>query len=801
MFTVRTPQKMYFQQMKSPLLAILLLLSIKSFSQTSAEKVKLFGQVKNEWTSEGLAGVNVIFESLQTGTVTDEHGRYEIEVNKGKFVVKFSRVDMKEEVHLIDLVSNQRFDLFMKEKTFNLDEVLVYAEKADANVKNLDVGKNSLDIKKLNSIPAFLGEPDVIKSLTLLPGVSTVGEGASGFNVRGGGVDQNLILQDGAQIFNSSHVFGFFSSFNPVIVKKATLYKSGLPAKFGGRLSSVLDVELNEGDFSEYNFSGGIGLVSSKLAANGPLMKDKLSFVVAARVSYSDWLLKMAQNPDVRNSKAAFQDANFKLTYKINNKNKLTYSGYISNDKFALASDTVFSWTTTNHSLQLASILSNRLTLYSDFVIGKYSYTIEDPEGFNAFKVNSSIDFKSVRLDFTYDINEKNHLNFGIESIYYKFSPGSREPIGINSGVQPLFLEDEQSIETSLYTEGEHSLTDRLSVRAGLRFGMFNNFGPGQDFLYSGITRNSDFIVDTVSYRKGQTIASYSGLEPRITLNYKLTENSSIKSSYNRTRQYLHLVTNTAAVTPTDLWKTSNRYIQPETGDQITLGYFQNFKHNTLETSVEIYYKEADNIVDFKDGTILLMNSNIEAALINGTSEAYGLELFANKKTGKFTGWMSYTYSRIFRTVNGPTSEETINNGKKYPANNDKPHSISIAVNYKTNPIVEFGANFVYSTGRPATVPLSLYGISNQSNVFNFSGRNGGRIPDYHRLDLSMTILSKPRIDRKWNIDWTFAIYNFYGRKNAYSVFYENVYGSPPKAYKLSVLGSAFPSVMLNFNF
>jgi hypothetical protein len=404
-------------------------------------------------------------------------------------------------------------------------------------------------------------------------------------------------------------------------------------------------------------------------------------------------------------------------------------------------------------------------------------------------------------MNFVYDITPGNQVNFGAEALGYKFKPGQRKPLTEDSGVDPLTLEHERSSEYSIYVEDELKFTEKFSARAGLRYSVFRNVGDGSDFIYGEGPREKENIIDTVYYDDGEVIANYGGLEPRLTLNYTLGSTSSVKLSYNRSRQYLHLVTNTAAVTPTDLWKTSNKYIKPEVGDQFSLGYFRNFNDNTIETSVEGYYKTAENIVDFKDGTVLLMNENIEGALINGTSEAYGVEVFVNKKSGKLTGWMSYTFSRIFRTVNGRFDEEKINLGDPYPANNDKPHSASLAVNYKKNPVIEFGANFTYSTGRPATVPLSLYNVSNQSNVFNFSGRNKGRIPDYHRLDVSMTVNSKPRVDRKWHLSWTFAVYNLYGRKNAYSVFYENMYGSPPKAYKLSVLGSAFPSVMLNFKF
>ena len=784
-------------------LLILIALPFQSLAQTPdyLVKVKLYGRIINNWTGEPVSGVSVYIESIKQGINTDDQGNYELLLNKGTYSVRFSRVGLKTESEFVDLLQDTRLNITMKEETYNLEEVSVFSERVDANVQRPDMGKNTISLKELTAIPSFMGEADVVKSLMFLPGVQTVGEGASGFNVRGGGVDQNLILQDGAYIFNSSHVFGFFSTFNPVVVNKATLYKSGLPSRYGGRLSSVLDVELKEGDYDDYEVNGGIGLVSSKLSLEGPIIKDKVSAVIASRASYSDWLLGLAQNPDVKNSSAGFYDVNVKVGYRMNENNKFTYSGYLSHDNFALASDTAFSWRTLNHVVQWTHSFSDKLVLVTDLVSGTYDYTIEDSEGINSFDIKSRIDYKTARLNFAYDPTEKLQLTFGGEANLYDFSPGDRKPLTADSGVKALTLEEEKSLETSGYLEAEYQLTEKLTTRGGIRFSMFTNLGEGTDYIYDSQSRRRENIVDTVYYSNGETIAQYSGLEPRFSLNYELSDQSSVKASYNRTRQYLHLITNTAAVTPVDLWKTSNKYIEPETADQYSIGYFRNLKNNSIETSIEAYYKTADNIVEFKDGTVLLMNENIESALINGTSQAYGLEMFLNKKTGRLTGWMSYTYSRIFRKVDGEFDDEKINNGKEYPANNDKPHAVSLAVNYKKNPLVQYAANFTYSTGRPATVPLSLYDVTNQTNVFNFSGRNKGRIPDYHRLDLSVTLNSKPRIERKWALSWTFAVYNVYGRKNAYSVFYENLYGSPPKAYKLSVLGSAFPSITLNFKY
>lgn len=771
-----------------------IVLSFVAFITTAqtSRTAKFSGYVKNNWTYEGAIGVNIYIESLGIGTSTDVEGYFEMEVPKGTFRVQFTSIEMQTESKLIDITKDVELEVFMKEKQLSLQAVTIYSQAQDVRVKSLDVGKNSLDIEKISSLPSFMGEVDVVRSLILLPGVSTVGEGTSGFNVRGGSVDQNLILQDGAIIFNPSHVFGFFSVFNPGVLDNSTLYKSGVPAAYGGRLSSVLDVKLREGDYQDYHMNAGVGIVASNLAVDGPIIKDKLSFVLGGRISYSDWMLKAAQASEFANSTAFFWDGNAKLSWIINKNNKLSYSGYSSSDGFGFASDTTFNWRTNNHSLHYQHIFNEKSVINTTLVSGKYDYDIEDESGIDAFNIASSIKYASLKSVFRYDYTASTKFNAGIESTHYQFNPGEQQPYNDDSGVEYLKIEEERSLESAIFAEAEFKITPKLSIRPGVRFSTFQNFGPGTDYTFSG-ERDMDNVADTLNYGAGEVIQSYSGVEPRLNINYLITPQSSIKFSYNRQRQYLHLISNTAAVTPTDFWKTSNKYISPQVGDQYSLGYFHNFLNNVVEVSVETYYKTATDIVDFKNGSKLLMNDYIEADLLNGTAESYGAELMVNKKSGRLTGWMGYTYARTFRTV------KELNKGNPYPANFDKPHDITFAVNYEPNPIVKYGFNFNYSTGRPVTVPLGAYNVSNLTNIFNYSLRNEQRIPDYHRLDFSLTLKSKPKIDRKWKMSWTFAIYNLYGHKNAYSVFFENNYQQPPRAYKLSILGSPFPSITMNF--
>ncbi|MBU2912822.1 TonB-dependent receptor [Reichenbachiella agariperforans] len=786
------------------MLFMLVLFTVSSsFSQNKDPyKATLSGHIKSAYTGLDVIGATVYLESVQKGTATDVEGNFKIVVPKGLFKVRFSSVNMKTQIIEIDLIKDVNIEVELREEVLNLNEVTVFAEKQDANVKSLDVGKNELDINKINSMPAFMGEPDVVKSLMLLPGVSTVGEGASGFNVRGGGVDQNLILQDGALIFNPSHVFGFFSVFNPAVVKSASLYKNGMPAQYGGRLSSVLDVELQEGDFNEYKGEVGLGLVASKLALQGPIVKQKVSFLIGGRASYSDWLLNRAKDLELRQSSAMFQDMNAKLAYMVNDKNKISYSGYYSRDGFKFAAESDFEWSMMNHVVKWSHIFSDRADLDVNFVVGNYTSLVKENDQNIRYDVTSIIDYQKMSVKYSYLINERHSLNAGLESTYYQFQPGNRDVITENTSLTDLNIEKEKSIETGIYLEDDFTVNSSLSIRAGLRFSHFVNLGPGIDYLYgANDSRKENNITDTVYYDNGEQIASYQGLEPRVTVNYELTPTSSIKMGYNRTRQYLHMISNTAAVSPYDIWKTSNYYIPPEIGDQLSLGYFRNFRENQYETSVEVYYKHGTDVTDFKNGKDLFMNTNLEADLLTGESNSYGIEFFVNKKMGKLTGWMSYTYSRSFRKVEGENDDETISNGDWYPSNYDKPHDFTTAINYQSTPLVSFSINFTYSTGRPVTAPELNYNVGNLTYVNSYSLRNELRIPDYHRLDISMNLKTKPQVERWWRASWTFAVYNVYGRKNAFSVYYKNEVGSPPSAYKLSVLGSAFPSIMLNIEF
>jgi hypothetical protein len=799
-----TKSTLFFSAFKQTLrhlsiFAWLITLSTIGLGQGKYES-KFQGRILNEMNAEPVYGASIYFESLQKGTTTDRDGYFEIILPKGTFRITFSSIGLVKKTILIDLVEDVRLDLSMFDEVIDLDEVIITGKNPDERVTSLDIGKDVLDLRTLKNIPSFLGELDVVRSLIMLPGVSTVGEGSSGFNVRGGGVDQNLILQDGGVIFNPSHVFGFFSVFNPGTVQRAELYKTGIPARYGGRLSSVLEVKTKEGDFLGYHTNGGLGIAAVNLTVEGPIIEKKLSFLLGGRASYSDWMLNLARNKELQNSAANFQDANLKLTFRPGINDKFSYSGYTSHDNFQFGNDTTYGWVNHNHVFKWTHHFHDDFYFDVDATLGAYNYEVTDEKGIDAFAVNSKIQTQGLRIDM-YKNQGKHKWNFGLENKYYQFSPGELRPFNEGSFVTASQIENEQSLEGGVYIEDDYKVTNKLSIRAGLRYSYFLNFGEGSDYIYGSELRDRFNIIDTVFYNQGEVIARYSGLEPRVNINFQIDNSSSIKASYNKTRQYLHLVTNTASVTPTDVWKTSNNYIKPQSADQFSLGIFKNLKDNMFETSVEVYYKKSYDVVDFKDGAAIFLNENIEADLISGISKAYGVELYVSKQLGNPTGWISYTYSRTLRKFDSQIPEERISKGNWFPSNYDKPHDLSATVSYRSNKHTMIGANFTYSTGRPQTVPVNTFDISTLTYIFAFSERNQGRIPDYYRLDLSLTHETKPWYFKDYKVNYVFSIYNVLARKNAYSIFYQNVYGRPPSAYKLSILGSMFPSMSINFEF
>lgn len=781
---------------------ILVSLFSKIFAQ---EKFTLSGTVTDSQSNETLIGVNIIIPEIQSGTITNEYGFYSITLPEGTYNVQISYLGFKTIIESIELNTDITKNFKLSESAESLDEVVITEDVEKLNIKKPQMSVNTLTIKTIKNMPVVLGEVDVIKSITLLPGVTNAGEGSSGFNVRGGAADQNLILLDEATIFNSSHLFGFFSVFNPDAIKDIKLYKGGIPAKYGGRVSSVLDIYQKEGNSSEFHMNGGIGLISSRLLAEGPIKKDKGSFLFGGRSSYAHLFLPLF---DINNI-AYFYDLNTKLSYRLNDNNSIFLSGYFGRDVFELADsfentygNTVvnFRW---NH-LFSDKLFSNLSLIYSDYYYGLKLDFVE-------FDWESGIRNFNLKYDFKHYISNNFKLEYGLNSTYYKFNPGEINPTTESSGINPFKLIDKYALENAIYIDAEHKLSNKLSISYGARFSTFHRLGQDELNIYQDnnpVTFNEDIgiyekadLIGTETFDRSDVIESFANIEPRFALAYQLNDNSSIKASYNRMSQYLHLLSNTNSPTPLDVWTPSGKYVKPQLLDQVALGYFKTFKDNLFSLEVETFYKTIQNRIDYIDGADLIANNAIEQVILNGEARAYGLEVLFRKNEGKLTGWLAYTLSKSEQKTSGRTAIETgINNGEWYNTPFDKTHDISITANYELNKKWSFSSNLLFQTGQPATFPNGQYQY-NGIVIPSYESRNSSRLPAYHRLDIAVNFNPKPDSKKKFKGEWVFGVYNVYDRKNAASItFRENRTSGTNEALRLSIFGIV-PSVSYNFKF
>ncbi len=760
----------------------------------------LTGTVKDIKSGEAIIGAAVFVENPVVGVATDQFGHYSITLPKGRHQINVKSVAMKNTQRQIILYNNGKLDVELEEEITPLKEVLVQSER-DAKVTSMQMGAERLDIKTMKQMPLALGETDVMKVVLALPGVQSVGEGTVGLNVRGGATNQNLILFNNAVVYNPSHLFGFFSTFNPDVLKSVELYKSGITADYGGRLSSVLDVQSREGNLKKFSGSGGISPITGRFTLEGPIIKERTSFIIGVRSTYSDWILKRLDDPGLRNSQASFYDLTANISHKFNTNNSLQLSGYISKDKFKLNSDTAYSYSDRNASIRWKSVFNKKLYGVFTGTFSEYTYSINtEINPVNAFKMDFSIKQFNGKADFTYFLTPKHTLSAGLSTTRYGLSPGSYHPSGSESLVTPDVLQNEQGLESAVYVGDDFEVSPKLSLYFGIRYSFYQYLGARDVYQYAaGAPRQENNIQDTVSYASGKSIANYGGPEPRVSARYMLSDNSSIKFSYNKTRQYIQMLSNTTAITPTDIWKLSDTYIKPQSGDQVSIGYYKNLKGNTIETSVEAYYKTMHNTVDYKNGAVLLLNHHLETDVLNAEGKAYGVEFLLKKSSGKLNGWLSYTYSRSFLKTKSDFSSETINRGEYYPSSYDKPHAVNFIGNYKLSRRFNFSLNLIYSTGRPITLPIAKYQLEGTTRVY-YSDRNQYRIPDYFRSDISINIEGNHKIKKLAHSSWTFAIYNLTGRKNAYSVFFVSQKGLI-NGYKLSVFGQPIPTITYNFRF
>ncbi len=764
------------------------------------EKAVVNGYVRDQRTGETFTGAMVFIDTPYIVAVTDQFGYYSLSLPTGRQTLQVTSPGMKLARYQLMLYSDGNLNIELVDSVPSLNNIVIISEKK-SNIRNLQMGAERIAIKTIKNVPVVFGEADVLKVLLTLPGVTSVGEASTGFNVRGGSTDQNLILFSDATIYNPAHLFGFFSAFSPDVIKGLELYKSAIPEKYGGRLSSVLDVSMRDGNSKKVSGVGGIGPLTSKLTIEGPIKKDKTSFIAGGRITYSNWILKHIPKSDYSESQAGFNDLNLRVSHKANARNSFFLTAYMSNDNFKLNSDTLYKYGNRNINWKWMHIFNNKFN--GVFLAGwdHYQYEVSSKANpTNAFILSSSVNQANLRADFNYVPANKHSLSFGLNSILYKIRPGSFLPLGKQSLVIPDTLRTEQALETAIYVGAQLTISPKLSINAGLRYSLYNYLGPNDVYSYTeGVPRDKTSLTDTLTYDGNKIIKTYHGPEYRFVARYILPGEASLKMSLNSLRQYIHMLSNTAIISPTDIWKLSDVYIKPQRGYQLSLGFYKNFRSNTIETSVEIYYKQMKNYLDYKSGAILLMNHHIETDIINTKGKAYGIEAAIKKKSGKTTGWINYTYSRTLLQLDDPIAGQTINKGQYYPANFDKPHSANLVSNYRFSHRFTTSLNIVYSTGRPITLPIAIYYQGGAQRVY-YSDRNEYRVPDYFRVDLSFGIEGNHKIKKLTHNSWSFGIYNLLARENPYSIYFLQE-GGTIQGYQLSVFGTAIPFVTYNFRF
>ena len=779
---------------KTTLLALLL---VPIFSQ--AQNFTASGNVKSLSNGEDMISAYIFVKGRDEGTVTNFYGFYSLTLPAGKYTLIYSYTGYDQIEKEVDLSSaDLKLDVELKKSVNELNVVEIKSKKKTDNFKKVEMSTVKLDIEQIKKIPALLGEADVIKSIQLLPGVSTVGEGATGFNVRGGGVDQNLVLLDEAPVFNSSHLFGFFSVFNPDAVKNVKLIKGGIPAEYGGRLSSILDVRMKDGNKKKFAGSGGVGLLFSRLTLEAPIVKDKGSFMIAGRRSYADVIAKPFLSESLKDAKFYFYDLTAKANYQISENDKLYLSGYFGRDVFG--SGFFFNWGNATSTLRWnhlynKKLFSNITAYYSNY---DYSLGVEQDDG-DEFKWSSSIGNYSVKPEWTYYANNKNTFKIGVQSTFYDFKPAKTSFIsgGVGSDIS---LANKYALESAVYAGNEQKIGKKVILKYGLRFSAFQYLGKGTAYEFGEVspTLDSRELVNERSYSSNKVIADFYNFESRFSLKVDVDSVSSIKASYNRMSQYLHLMSNTAAATPLDVWSPSTNNIKPELADQIAVGYFRNFgKELGFEASSEVYYKILQNQIGYIPDANLTINELYEGDLLFGNGRAYGIEFLVKKTSGNFTGWISYTLAKSEIKI------DNINNNDWFPSRYDRTHVGNLILSYAFSKRHELSANFVYNTGIPATFSTNSFNVQGYSIPQNpTNSYNNSRVSDYHRLDLSFTIYGKEKDKKKFSGDWVFSVYNAYNRRNAFTIFLDgnNEQGNP-QAVRYSIIGSIIPSVTYNFQF
>ncbi len=771
-------------------LPLLMLISGLSLSmQLIAQNASVSGTIKDKANGEDLIGVLVGVRQLPgKGTATNAYGFYSLTLPKGQYTLVCQMLGYQTKEIEISLDANKTLNIELEEEGATLSEVVIEGDRTDENIRSAEMGVVKIDPKAVESVPVLFGERDIIKIFQMTPGVKSAGEGNAGFYVRGGGADQNLVLLDEAPVYNASHLLGFFSVFNSDALKDVTLYKGGMPAEYGGRSSSVMDIKMRDGNSKRFGVTGGIGLISSRLTIEAPIVKDKGSFMISGRRTYADLFLKASKDENIKNSILYFYDLNVKSNYQINEKNRLYLSGYFGRDNFGLSDFFGFDWGNATGTLRWNHIWNDKLFSNTSVIYSDYSYRFKFDASGSEVKFTSSIRDWNLKQDFSYFPNPSNKIKFGVNAIYHTFVPG--EVTSDYASFTDTRLTDKYALEGGVYVQNDHSVTERIGLQYGLRYSYFNYLGEGKAYTF-----NEDGVRTSVTeYGSGESIKQYGGFEPRLSARFEIDKKSSVKASANRSYQYLHLLSNSTSSQPTDIWVPSSNNIKPQVSDQVSLGYFRNLRDNTFEISIEGYYKLMDNVIDYRNGADLFFNDEAEGQLVFGTGRAYGAEFFLRKQSGKLTGWVSYTLSRSLRTI------DAINDGNEFPARQDRIHDLAIVLMYEITPRVKLSGNWVFNTGDAVTFPSGKYVIDGLTVPY-YTERNGYRMPNYHRMDLGLTIDNKKKHER-FESSWNFSIYNLYARENAYSItFRENANNPGQQEAVRTALFKIVPSVTYNFTF
>jgi hypothetical protein len=750
------------------------------------------GKITDQSSGESFIGATVQIENNTAAAATDIDGNYELRLSPGTYTMVISYVGFGANRREIRVNGTGTYDIALGASGTNLQEIVVTEQAADANVGRVQAGVERLDMAQLEKLPTFMGETDVVKALLLNPGVSSIGEGASGFNVRGGEIDQNLLLMDNGALINSSHALGFFSTYNADVIKSVDLYKANMPARFGGRLASVLDVQLRDGNFNHFRGKAGIGPVTGKIMLEGPIVKDKSSFIIGARSSYANWVLGLAQVPEVNTSSTFFFDGNLRVTQRFGEKSTLILQGYGAQDEFNYAETFAFDYQTSMGQATWKQIFSDKFYGDLSLVFSDYKSSQTDLRVLTAEQVDNGIRYVTLKPKFNYDLSNKTQLEGGLEINRFWVNPGVRTRASAESLIPESGLEEEHGMEVSAFGSVDVEVSDRFSISAGLRFTNYRFLGPGTEFNYEDGVPARGRITDSTRYDAGDAIATFNSLQPRLSLRYRLNATASIRAGYGRTAQFLNQIFVSDSPTPSSQYQLSTSYIPPFFSHNVSLGYFLNLEDNNVELGAEVYARQIDQLWDYRDFAEVLVNPSLETEILIGEGRAYGLELSGKRKVGTLNGLVSYTYSSTQRKIPG------INRGEFYNSNFDKPHNFVATINWNPNKRNTLTANFTYGTGRPVTAPVGSYRVENGLSVPVYSDRNAVRIPDYHRLDLAYTLGKGYDETKNFQTSWTISLYNVYGRKNAFSVFYTQAADLSNVANRLAVLGTVFPAITFN---